>query len=104
MYPKVWLDDGKLESILDKGRTALWYQDKINLLADAMHLKIFMKDHIDNLNFIKQYGWHISEMYAKYSRLFSKTPQVDVSFLSKSYTNAPTWMSLHLVKYLPLHE
>ena len=40
MYPKVWLDDGKLESIADKKHTALVYRE-IYLLADLIRTKIF---------------------------------------------------------------
>ena len=41
MYPKVWLNNGKLESIADKKHTALVYREKIYLLADLIHIKIF---------------------------------------------------------------
>ena len=43
MYPKVWLNDGKLESIsiADKKHTALVYREKIYLLADLIRSKIF---------------------------------------------------------------
>ena len=72
MYPKVWLDDGKLESIADKKHTALVYREKIYLLADLICMKIFKEKRIDNLMFMKKkYGKHISDMFAKYGRLFS---------------------------------
>ena len=41
MYPKVWLDDGKLESIADKKHTALVYRENTYLLADLIRTKIF---------------------------------------------------------------
>ena len=41
MYPEVWLNDGKLESIPDKKHTALMYREKIYLLADLIRTKIF---------------------------------------------------------------
>ena len=41
MYPKVWLNDGKLESIAGKKHTALVYREKIYLLANLIRTKIF---------------------------------------------------------------
>ena len=46
MYPKVWLNDGKLESIADKRHTALIYREKIYLLVDLIHMKIFKEEQI----------------------------------------------------------
>ena len=77
MYPKVWLNDGKLESIADKKHTALVYREKIYLLADLIRTKIFKEKRLDDLMFIKKYGKHISDMFAKYARLFSKTSECD---------------------------
>ena len=77
MYPKVWLDDGKLESIANKKHTALVYREKIYLLADLIRTKIFKEKRLDNLIFIKKYGKHISDMFAKYARLFSNTAECD---------------------------
>ena len=59
MYPRVWLNDGKLESIADKKHTALVYREKIYLLADLIHTKIFKDKRLDDLMFIKKYGKHI---------------------------------------------
>ena len=70
MYPKVWLDDGKLESIADKKHTALVYREKIYLLADLIRTKIFKEKRLDDLMFIKKYGKHISDMFAKYALVF----------------------------------
>ena len=85
MYPKVWLDDGKLESIADKRHTALVYREKIYLLANLIHMKIFKEKLIDDLMFIKKYGKHISDMFAKYARLLSKTSQCDFLALLRLY-------------------
>ena len=85
MYPKVWLDDGKLESIADKKHTALVYREKIYLLADLIHTKIFKEKRLDDLMFIKKYGKHISDMFAKYARLFSKTSECDFLALLRLY-------------------
>ena len=52
MYPKVWFNDGKLESIADKRHTALVYREKIYLLADLICVKIFKEKRIDNSMFI----------------------------------------------------
>ena len=87
IYPKVWLDDGKLESITDKRHTALVYREKIYLLADLMHSKIFKEEQIDDLNFIRKYGKHISDMFAKYANLFSSTPKCDFLALLRLYPN-----------------
>ena len=85
MYPKVWLDDGKLKSIADKRHTALVYREKIYLLADLIHMKIFKEKQIDDLMFIKKYGKHISDMFAKYAHLFSKTSECDFLALLRLY-------------------
>ena len=85
MYPKVYLDNGKLESIADKRHTALVYREKIYLLADLIRSKIFKEKQIDDLMFIKKYGKHISDMFAKYARLFSKTSQCDFLALLRLY-------------------
>ena len=77
MYPKVWLDDGKLESIADKRHMALVYRGKIYLLADLIYMKIFKEEWIKDLDFIKKYGKHIHDMFAKYARLFASTPMCD---------------------------
>ena len=53
MYPKVWLNDGKLESIADKRHTALVYREKIYLLVDLICMKIFKEERIKDLDFIK---------------------------------------------------
>ena len=74
MYPKVWLDDSKLESIADKRHMALFYRQKIYLLADLIRMKIFKEEWIKDLDFIKKYGKHIHDMFTKYARLFSSTP------------------------------
>ena len=60
MYPKVWLNDGKLESIADKKHTALVYREKIYLLANLIRTKIFKEKGLDDLMFIKKYGKHMS--------------------------------------------
>ena len=85
MYPKVWLDDGKLESIANKKHTALVYREKIYLLADLIRTKIFKEKRLDNLIFIKKYGKHISDMFAKYARLFSNTAECDFLALLRLY-------------------
>ena len=85
MYPKVWLDDGKLESIADKRHTALVYREKIYLLADLIHMKIFKEKRIDDLMFIKKYGKHICDMFAKYACLFSNTSECDFLSLLRLY-------------------
>ena len=85
MYPKVWLDNGKLESIAEKRHTALVYREKIYLLADLIRMKIFNKKHIDNLMFIKKYGKHISDMFAKDVHLFSNTSECDFLALLRFY-------------------
>ena len=85
MYPKVWLDNGKLESIADKRHTALVYREKIYLLSDLIRSKIFKEKRIDNLMFIKKYGKHISDMFARYAHLFSKTSQCDFLALLRLY-------------------
>ena len=85
MYPKVWHDDGKLESIADKKHTALVYREKIYLLANLIHTKIFKEKQLDDLMFIKNYGKHISDMFAKYARLFSKTSECDFLALLRLY-------------------
>ena len=77
MYPKVWLDDGKLESIADKRTTALRFREKIYLLCDMMRMKIFHEKRIEDLEFIKKYVHHISDMFAKYSTMYSKTKVVN---------------------------
>ena len=85
MYPKVWLDDGKLESIADKKHAALVYREKIYLLAALICTKIFKEKRLDDLMFIKNYGKHISDMFAKYARLFSKTSECDFLALLRLY-------------------
>ena len=85
MYPKVWLDDGKLESIANKKHTALVYREKIYLLADLIRTKIFKEKRLDNLIFIKKYGKHISDMFAKYARLFSNMAECDFLALLRLY-------------------
>ena len=85
MYPKVWLDDGKLESIANKKHTALVYREKIYLLADLIRTKIFKEKRLDNLIFIKKYGKHISDMFAKYARLFSNAAECDFLALLRLY-------------------
>ena len=85
MYPKVWLDDGKLENIANKKHTALVYREKIYLLADLIRTKIFKEKRLDNLIFIKKYGKHISDMFAKYARLFSNTAECDFLALLRLY-------------------
>ena len=85
MYTKVWLDDGKLESIANKKHTALVYREKIYLLADLIRTKIFKEKRLDNLIFIKKYGKHISDMFAKYARLFSNTAECDFLALLRLY-------------------
>ena len=85
MYPKVWLNDGKLESIAEKKHTALVYREKIYLLADLIRTKIFKEKRLDNLMFIKKYGKHINDMFAKYARLFSKTSESDFLALLRLY-------------------
>ena len=87
MYPKVWLDDGKLESIADKRHTALVYREKIYLLVDLIRMKIFKEEQIKDLDFIKKYGKHIRDMFAKYARLFVSTPMCDFLALQAFYPN-----------------
>ena len=87
MYPKVWLDDGKLESIADKRHTALVYREKICLLVDLIRMKIFKEERIKDLDFIKKYGKHIRDMFAKYARLFASTPMCDFLALQAFYLN-----------------
>ena len=87
MYPKIWLNDGKLESIADKRHTALIYRDKIYLLADLMCLKIFKEERINDLDFIKKYRKHICDMFPKYAILFSCTPMCDFLGLLRFYPN-----------------
>ena len=77
MYPKVWLDDGKLESIADKRSTALRFHEKIYLLCDMMRMKIFHEKRVKDLEFITKYVNHISNMFAKYSTMYSKTKVVN---------------------------
>ena len=86
MYPKVWLDDGKLESIADKRHTALVYRE-IYLLVDLIRMKIFKEERIKDLDFIKKYGKHIRDMFAKYARLFASTPMCDFLALQAFYQN-----------------
>ena len=88
MYPKVWVNDGKLESIADKRHTALVYREKIYLLADLIHMKIFKEERIKDLDFIKKYGKHIRDMFAKYARLFASTPMCDFLALQGFYLEA----------------
>ena len=85
MYPKVWLDDGKLESIADKKHTVLVYREKIYLLADLIRTKIFKEKRLDDLMFIKKYGKHISDMFAKYVCLFSNMADCDFLALLRLY-------------------
>ena len=87
MYPKVWLDYGKLESIADKRHTALIYRKKIYLLVDLIRMKIFKEEWIKDLDFIKKYGKHIRDMFAKYARLFANTPMCDFLALQAFYLN-----------------
>ena len=87
MYPKVWLDDGKLESIADKRHTALVYREKIYLLVDLIRMKIFKEERIKDLDFIKKYWKHIHDMFAKYARLFASTPMCDFLALQAFYPN-----------------
>ena len=85
MYPKVWLNDGKLESISDKRYTALVYREKIYLLANLIHMKIFKEEWIKD--FFKKYGRHIHDIFAKYARLFASTPMCDFLALQGFYPN-----------------
>ena len=85
MYPKVWLNDEKLESISDKRHIALVYREKVYLLANLILSKIFKEKRIDDLMFIKKYVKHISDMFAKYACLFSKTSQCDFLALLRLY-------------------
>ena len=87
MYPKVWLNNGKLESIADKRHTALVYREKIYLLADLICMKIFREKWIKDLDFIKKYGKLICDMFAKYARLFASTPMCDFLSLQRFYPN-----------------
>ena len=87
MYPKVWLNDGKLKSIADKRHTALVYREKIYLLVDLIRMKIFKEEWIKDLDFIKKYGKHIHDMFAKYARLFASTPMCDFLALQVFYPN-----------------
>ena len=87
MYPKVWLNDGKLESIADKRHTALVYREKIDLLVNLIRMKIFKEERIKDLDFIKKYGKHIRDMFAKYARLFASTPMCDFLALQGFYPN-----------------
>ena len=87
MYQKVWLNDGKLESIADKRHTALVYKEKIYLLVDLIHMKIFEEEWIKDLDFIRKYGKHIRDMFAKYARLFASTPMYDFLALQGFYPN-----------------
>ena len=87
MYPKVWLNDGKLKSIADKRHTALVYGEKIYLLVDLICMKIFKEEQIKDLDFIKKYGKHIRDMFAKYARLFASTPMCDFLALQVFYPN-----------------
>ena len=79
MYPKVWLNDGKLKSISDKRHTALVYREKIYLLADVIRMKIFKEEWIKDLD--------IRDMFAKYARLFASTPMCDFLALQGFYPN-----------------
>ena len=88
MYPKVWLNDGKLESIADKRHTALVYREKIYLLADLICMKIFREERMKDLDFIKKYGKHICDMFAKYARLFASTPMCNFLALQGFYLNS----------------
>ena len=87
MYPKVWLNDGKLESIADKRHMALVYREKIYLLADLIRMKIFREEWIKDLDFIKKYGKHICDMFAKYAKLFASTPMCNFLALQGFYPN-----------------
>ena len=87
IYPKVWLNDGKLESIADKRHTALVYREKIYLLVDLIRMKIFKEERIKDLDFIKKNGKHIHDMFAKYARLFASTPMCDFLALQVFYPN-----------------
>ena len=87
MYPKVWLDDGKLESITDKRHTALVYREKMYLLVNLIRMKIFKEEQIKDLDFIKKYGKHICDMFTKYARLFASTPMCDFLALQAFYPN-----------------
>ena len=87
MYPKVWLDDGKLKSIADKRHTALVFREKIYLLVDLIRMKIFKEERIKDLDFIKKYGKHIRDMFTKYARLFTSTPMCDFLALQAFYLN-----------------
>ena len=87
MYPKVWLNDGKLESIADKRHTSLVYREKIYLLVDVIQMKIFKEEWIKDLEFIKKYGKHIRDMFSKYARLFASTPICDFLALQSFYPN-----------------
>ena len=87
MYPKVWLDDGKLESTADKRHMALVYREKIYLLVDLIRMKIFKEEWIKDLDFIKKYGKHICDMFTKYARLFASTPMSDFLALQAFYLN-----------------
>ena len=87
MYPKVWLNDGKLESIADKRHTSLIYRKKIYLLVDLIRMKIFKEERIKDLEFIKKHGKHIHDMFSKYARLFASTPICDFLALQSFYPN-----------------
>ena len=87
MYPKVWLNDGKLESIADKRHTVLVYREKIDLLVNLIRMKIFKVERIKDLDFIKKYGKHIRDMFGKYARLFASTPMCDFLALQVFHPN-----------------
>ena len=90
IYPKVWLDDRKLESINDKRHTALIFREKIQLIYELILSKIFNENRTDELEFLKKYGLHIRDMFGKYSRIYAKTPQRDYL---KNTTFNPNYIS-----------
>ena len=87
MYPKVWLDDGNLESIDDKRNTSLIYREKISLICEAIRSGIFKEKRMDELMFIRNYGLHIRNMFGKYCRIYGKTTEEDHLKSSSYYPN-----------------
>ena len=101
MYPKVWLNDGKLESIADKRHTSLVYREKIYLLVDLIRIKIFKEEWIKDLECIKKYMKHIRNCCDMgQNDTIGKIELIPAFVLSKIKTNC--WNDIH--KFLQQFE